>query len=58
MLAKRNNFMIKNYATSLTTSNSVSFIYKAAKKRRMIALNNARTVQLECGLAPKLKAVK
>ncbi|MCR4881091.1 MAG: hypothetical protein K6A44_03970 [bacterium] len=50
--------MIKDYSTSSTTSNSVSFIYKAAKKRRMIALNNARAVQLECGLAPKLQAVK
>ena len=50
--------MIKNYANKSSMSNSVNFLYKAAKKRRSIALDNAKEVQIELGIAPKLAAVK
>ena len=50
--------MIKNYANSSSTSNAVSFVYRAAKKRRIVAMNNAKAVQNELGLAPKLFAIK
>ena len=50
--------MIKDYFNTKTVSYSVRFIYKAAKRRRMIALDNARIVQNEFGIAPGLKAVK
>ena len=50
--------MIKNYANKSSISNSVGFIYRAAKRRRMMALDNAKEVKLELGIAPKLSAVK
>ena len=50
--------MIKSYSNTSSTSYSVSFIIKAAKKRRKIALDNARTVQNEFGISPRLTAVK
>ena len=50
--------MIKNYSNKNTVSQGVAFIFRAAKKRRTIALNNAKEVQLELGLAPTLMAVK
>jgi len=50
--------MIKNYAHKNTTSQSVNFILKAAKKRRTIAFDNAKEVQLELGISPMLMAVK
>ncbi|MCQ2957620.1 MAG: hypothetical protein MJ180_01820 [Candidatus Gastranaerophilales bacterium] len=50
--------MIKNYSNNSSISNGVSFILKAAKKRRMIAMDNAKEVQAELGIAPTLTAVK
>ena len=50
--------IIKDYSNSSSTSNSVNFIFKAAKKRRTIALDNAKEVQMELGIAPTLTAVK
>ena len=50
--------MIKNYSNKNTVSQGVAFIFRAAKKRRTIALNNAKEVQLELGLSPSLMAVK
>ena len=50
--------MIKNYSHKNTISQGVSFILRAAKKRRMIAMENAKEVQLELGIAPMLSAVK
>ena len=50
--------MIKNYANSSSTSTSVNFIYKASRRRRMIAMDSAKQVQLDLGIAPKLSAVK
>lgn len=50
--------MIKNYSNKKNISNSVNFILKAAKKRRLIAYNNAQEVQLELGIAPSIYAVK
>ena len=58
MQTKKDIGMIKSYSNTTTTSYSVNFIYKASKKRRMIALDNARIVQNEFGIAPRLKAVK
>ena len=50
--------MIKNYSNKNTVSQGVAVIFRAAKKRRTIALNNAKEVQLELGLSPTLMAVK
>ena len=50
--------MIKNYSNTSSTSYCVSFIFNAAKKRRKIAMNNARAVQNEFGISPRLTAVK
>lgn len=50
--------MIKDYSNTKALSYSVRFIYKAAKRRRMMALDAARSVQNEFGIAPGLKAVK
>ncbi len=50
--------MIKNYSNNSTNSNSVSFILKAAKKRRILAMDKAKEVQQELGLAPLLVALK
>ena len=50
--------MIKNYSNKNSISNGVSFIFKAAQKWRKIAIENAKQVQLELGIAPKLVAVK
>ena len=50
--------MIRNYANQNSISNGVNFILKASKKRRTIAFENAKTVQLELGISPMLLAVK
>ncbi len=50
--------IIKDYSNSSSTSSSVNFIFKAAKKRRALAMDNAKAVQLELGIAPMLSAVK
>lgn len=50
--------MIKNYSNNNSVSNAVSFIFKAAKKRRAIASANAKEVQLELGISPALMIVK
>ena len=55
---KRIEHMIKNYSNSSVISNGVNFILRAAKKRRKIAMDNAKEVQLELGIAPSLTAVK
>jgi len=55
---KRIEHMIKSYSNNSVISNGVNFILKAAKKRRMIAMDNAKEVQLELGIAPALTAVK
>jgi len=50
--------MIKNYSNNSVNSSAVSFILRACKKRRAMAMNNAKEVQLELGIAPKLTAIK
>ena len=50
--------MIRNYSNNTINSNAVNFILKACKRRRTIAMNNAKEVQLELGIAPKLAAIK
>ena len=50
--------LVKDYSNSSSISNGVSFIFKAAKKRRALAMDNAKAVQLELGIAPSLSAVK
>ena len=50
--------MIKSYSNNSVISNGVNFILKAAKKRRMLAMENAKEVQLELGSAPSLTAIK
>ena len=50
--------MIQNYSNNGSISNGVKFILKASKKRRMIAMEKAKDVQLEWGISPMLMAVK
>lgn len=50
--------MIKSYSNNSKNSNGVNFILRAAKKRRLIALEKAKEVQLELGISPKLVALK
>lgn len=50
--------MIKNYSNKNSISNSVNFLFKASQKRRKIAMENAKQVQIELGIAPKLFAIK
>ena len=50
--------MIKNYSNNSTNSSAVSFIFRAAKKRRTMAISKAKEVQVELGIAQRLSAVK
>ena len=50
--------MIKDYSNNSINSNAVKFIFKAAKKRRLLAMDKAKEVQLELGIAPTLAAIK
>lgn len=50
-----NNF---NNVPTASTSDAVSFLLRGAKKRRSMALANAKMIQCELGVIPKLVAVK
>ena len=51
--------MIKKYNNSfINTSDGVEMIIKCAKKRRIMALSAAKTINSETGLKNKLVAVK